>query len=135
MRTSLSTEDSGNTINLKEIQENTNKEPVVDTSSRHETKNEESVVLNDISMPLRISKRMRIPLEFYGFHIVVDSDELLSDGALNNLDELSTYSEAMAGPESVKWKGAMDIEIQSMYDHQVRNLVDLQPSLKTMGCK
>ena len=117
--TSLSTEDSGNTINLEEIQENTNKEPVVDTSSRHETKNEESVVLNDISTPLRISKRVRIPPEFYGFHIVVDSDELLSDSALNNLDELSTYSEAMADPKSVKWKGAMDIEIQSMYDHQV----------------
>lgn len=98
MGTSLSAEDSGNTINLEEIQENTNKEPVVDTSSRHETKNEESVVLNDISMPLRISKRMRIPPEFYGFHIVVDSDELLSDSTLNNLDELSTYSEAMAGP-------------------------------------
>ena len=119
MGTSLSAEDSGNTINLEEIQENTNKEPVVDTSSRHETKNEESVVLNDISMPLRISKRVRIPPEFYGFHIVVDSDELLSDSTLNNLEELSTYSEAMADPESVKWKGAMDIESRSMYDHQV----------------
>ena len=40
----------------------------------------------------------------------------------------------MAGPESAKWKEAMDSEIQSMYDNQVWNLVDNVPGRKTVGC-
>ena len=41
----------------------------------------------------------------------------------------------MAGPESAKWKEAMDSEIQSMYDNQVWNLVDYVPGRKTVECK
>ena len=41
----------------------------------------------------------------------------------------------MAGPESAKWKEAMDSEIQSMYDNQVWNLVDNVLGRKTVGCK
>ena len=41
----------------------------------------------------------------------------------------------MAGPESAKWKEAMDSEIQSMYDNQVWNLVENVPGRKTVGCK
>ena len=90
---------------------------------------------NDISVPLRRYSRVSMPHEFYGFHITVEGDELLSDRSLIDLDEPANYSEAMAGPESAKWKGAMDSEIQSMYDNQVWNLVDLQPGRKTVGCK
>lgn len=48
----LSREDNGGIIDLEEIQEITNEEPVVDTSTRHETHCEEFVLSNDISMPL-----------------------------------------------------------------------------------
>ena len=41
----------------------------------------------------------------------------------------------MAGPESAKWKEAMDCEIQSMYENQVWNLVDNVSGRKTVGCK
>jgi hypothetical protein len=39
-------------------------------------------------------------------------------------DEPMTYMEAMMGPNSKKWLGAMKSEIQSMHDNQVWNLVD-----------
>ena len=38
-------------------------------------------------------------------------DTLISDGTLVGLDEPNSYAEAMAGPESAKWKEAMDSEI------------------------
>ena len=120
----ISKEDSGSAIDLEEIQEDTNKEPVVDTSTRPETVNEEHVMPNDIFVPLHRSSRVTMPREFYGFHIIVECDELLSDHSLIDLDDPTNYSEAMAGPESAKWKGAMDSKIQSMYDNQVWNLVD-----------
>jgi hypothetical protein len=131
----LSKEDSGSMIDLEEIQEVNDEEPVVNTSSQLEAEIEQPVVPNDISMPLRRSSRVSMPPEFYGFHITVDGDELLSDRTLVNLDEPANYSEAMAGPEAAEWKGAMDSEIQSMYDNQVWNLVDPQPGRKTVGCK
>ena len=74
--------------------------------------------IND-SLPLRHSNRVRITLKFYGSHITIDGYTFISDSTLVNLDEPSNYMEAMAGPESTKWKEAMDIEIKSMYHNQV----------------
>jgi hypothetical protein len=34
-------------------------------------------------------------------------------------DELMTYTEAMIGPDSEKWHGAMEFEIEFMHDNQV----------------
>jgi hypothetical protein len=39
-------------------------------------------------------------------------------------DEPMTYTEAMMGPTSEKWLGAMESEIQFMHDNQVWNMVD-----------
>lgn len=41
----------------------------------------------------------------------------------------------MTGSEAAKWKESIESEIQSMYENQVRNYVDLTPDLKTIGCK
>ena len=57
----------------------------------------------------------------YGFHITTKGDTFISDSALISLDEPNNYKEATAGPESAKWKEAMDSEIQSTYDNQVWN--------------
>jgi hypothetical protein len=43
--------------------------------------------------------------------------------------------EAMMGLDSEKWLGAMESEIQSMYDNQVWNLVDPIDSVRPIGCK
>ena len=78
----------------------------------------------NVSVHLRCSSRVRVPPEFYGFHITAKGDTFISDSTLVNLDEPNNYKEAMAGPESAKWKEAIDKEIQSMYDNQVWNLVN-----------
>ena len=71
----------------------------------------------------------------YGFHIAAEGDTFIIDSTLVNLDEPANYKEAMAGPESAKWKEAMNNEIQSIYDNQVWNLVDNVPGCKKVRCK
>ncbi|KAI3739156.1 hypothetical protein L2E82_29553 [Cichorium intybus] len=129
----ISKEDSGSTIDLEEIQETPDETTLEETSNQHEE--EVPVGPTDISLPLRRSGRVSMPPEFYGFHITSDGDTLVSDRTLTNLDEPASYREAVAGPESAKWKEAMDSEIKSMYDNQVWNLVDNVPGRKTVGCK
>nr|GEX15804.1 putative retrotransposon protein [Tanacetum cinerariifolium] len=59
----------------------------------------------------------------------------ISDSTLSKLDDPANYKEMMASPVAAKWKEAMKIDIQSMYDNQVWNLIDTITGLKTMGCK
>ena len=132
-RDMISKEASGSEIDLEEIQESTNEEPIVDTRTQPET--ETPVEQNVIPPPPpRRTSRVSMPPQFYGFHITEEDDTYLSDRTLT-LDEPSNYKEAMAGPEAAKWKEAMESEIQSMYDNQVWNLVDRTPDIKTVGCK
>jgi hypothetical protein len=46
-----------------------------------------------------------------------------------------TYTEAMIGPDSEKWLGGMESEIQSMHDNQVWNLVDPIDCVRPISCK
>jgi transposase InsO family protein len=46
-----------------------------------------------------------------------------------------TYAEAMASPDSAEWLGAMQSEMQSMYDNQVWNLVDPPVGIKPIENK
>jgi hypothetical protein len=50
-------------------------------------------------------------------------------------DEPMTYTEPMMGPDSEKWLGAMESEIQSMHDNQVWNLVDPIDGVRPISCK
>ncbi|GJV42317.1 retrotransposon protein, putative, ty1-copia subclass [Tanacetum coccineum] len=125
-------EDSGSKIDLEEIQESADEEPIVNTDTQQEVVT--PVEPEDISLSIRrTSSRVSKPPQFYySFHIEEDK---ISDSTLSELDEPANYKEAMASPEAAKWKEAMKSEIQSMYDNQVWNLVDTTPGLKTVGCK
>jgi hypothetical protein len=57
------------------------------------------------------------------------------DISLLNNDEPMTYMEAMMGPDSEKWLGAMESKIESMHDNQVWNLVDPIDGVRPIGCK
>jgi hypothetical protein len=46
-----------------------------------------------------------------------------------------TYMKAMMGPDSEKWFGGMESEIESMHDNQVSNLVDPIDEVRPIGCK
>jgi hypothetical protein len=41
----------------------------------------------------------------------------------------------MMGPDSEKWHGAMESEIESMHNNQVWNLVDPIDGVRPIGCK
>ena len=50
-------------------------------------------------------------------------------------DVRKTYTEAIMGPNSEKWLGAMKSEIESMHDNQVWNLVDPIEGVIPVECK
>ncbi|KAI3759257.1 hypothetical protein L6452_06939 [Arctium lappa] len=110
----ISKEVSGSRIDLEELQESTNMESDIGTSSHQEVVQPDVNGESDIEpSPVCRSDRVRHAPERYGL-LISDGDESLVD-----LDEPTNYQEAMAGPEYAKWKEAMETEIQSMYDNQV----------------
>ena len=50
-------------------------------------------------------------------------------------NEPATYAEAVVDPDSVKWKKAMEFEIESMRENQVWNLIDPPDGVRTIECK
>nr|GFB10216.1 putative retrotransposon Ty1-copia subclass protein [Tanacetum cinerariifolium] len=54
---------------------------------------------------------------------------------LGDLSEPANYKAALLYPESKKWLNAMNVEMQSMKDNEVRVLVELPPNGKTVGSK
>ncbi|GJS14604.1 retrotransposon protein, putative, ty1-copia subclass [Tanacetum coccineum] len=52
---------------------------------------------------------------------------------LGDLGEPANYKSALLDPESNKWLDAMNVEMQSMKDNKVWDLVDLPPNDKTVG--
>ncbi|GKF70444.1 putative retrotransposon ty1-copia subclass protein, partial [Tanacetum coccineum] len=67
------------------------------------------------------SARISQALEQYGFYIDAKEHKLGDHG------EPPNYRAALSDPESKKWLEAMNVEMQSMKDNQVWNLVDLPP--------
>ncbi|GJR40743.1 retrotransposon protein, putative, ty1-copia subclass [Tanacetum coccineum] len=54
---------------------------------------------------------------------------------LGDLGKPANYKAALLDPESDKWLNAMNLEMQSMKDNKVWELVDLPPNGKTVGHK
>ncbi|GJU83036.1 putative retrotransposon ty1-copia subclass protein [Tanacetum coccineum] len=52
---------------------------------------------------------------------------------LGDLGEPANYKAVLLNPESDKWLNAMNVEMQSMKDNEVWELVVLPPSAKTVG--
>ncbi|KAI3729037.1 hypothetical protein L6452_17683 [Arctium lappa] len=71
-----------------------------------------------VTQSARRSSRKRNEPERYGFLITHTGDVMLMD------DESTSYQDAMASTNSEKWLDAMRIEMDSMYENQVWNLID-----------
>ncbi|KAI3700324.1 hypothetical protein L2E82_44950 [Cichorium intybus] len=67
----------------------TNEEPITDTSTQPEA--ETLVVPVDNSLPLCRSRRVSMPLEFYGFHITAEGDTFINDKTLPEGFEHAKY--------------------------------------------
>nr|GEX66378.1 hypothetical protein [Tanacetum cinerariifolium] len=95
---------SGSKIDLEEIQESADEEPITNTDTQQEVVT--PIEPDDISLPIRrtssrISKPSQDPQFYYDFHIEEDK---ISDSTLTELNEPANYKEAMASPEAAKWR-------------------------------
>ena len=119
---------SGSRVNLEEIRE-TPENVSTPTQSQQEEQNVVEPVV-DTPAPRRSDRSRRAPERWYALLTTEQRDIFLLDN-----DEPATYEEAMSGPDSEKWLGAMKSEIDSMHDNQVWNLVDPPDGVKTIECK
>lgn len=123
----LSKRVSGRTVQLEEVQE----APENVSSPAIPQLDEQIVVEPIVETPaLRRSERARRAPEKFTLLTTGQRDILLLDN-----DEPKTYSEAMMGPDSEKWLGAMRSELESMRENQVWNLIDPPDGVKTIECK
>ncbi|GJX94449.1 retrotransposon protein, putative, ty1-copia subclass [Tanacetum coccineum] len=121
-------EASGSLEDLKIIQEE-NTHSCLDTSLNHEEGDQEiDEPQSDINL-IRRSTRTRRPT--YRLCLYVDAEE----HELGDLGEPDNYKAALLDPEFDKWLNAMNVEMQSIKDNEVWELVDLPPDGKTIGHK
>ncbi|GJW66143.1 retrotransposon protein, putative, ty1-copia subclass [Tanacetum coccineum] len=103
--------------------------PSLDTSLNHEEDDQEIDEPQSDINPIRRSTRTCRPID--RLCLYVDAEE----HKLGDLGEPANYKAALLDPESDKWLNAMNVEMQSMKDNKVWELVDLPPNGKTSGHK
>ena len=118
---------SGSKVQLEEIWDVPETVSAPTEPSRDEQEVAEPVV--EEPAPRRSVRARRRP-EKFTLLTTEQRDVLLLDN-----DEPKTYTEAIMGPESEKWFGAMKSEIESMHNNQVWNLVDPIEGVKPVECK
>ncbi|GKB27442.1 retrotransposon protein, putative, ty1-copia subclass [Tanacetum coccineum] len=121
-------EASGSLEDLEIIQEE-DTHPSIDTSLNHEEDDQEIDEPQSDINPIRRSTRTRRAPDRMCLYIDAEEHEL------GDLGEPANYKAALLDPESDKWLNAMNVEMQSMKDNEVWELVDLPPNGKTVGHK
>ncbi|GKD77665.1 putative retrotransposon ty1-copia subclass protein, partial [Tanacetum coccineum] len=101
----------------------------LDTSLNHEEDDHEIDEPQSDINPIRRSTRTRCPTDRLCLYVDAEEHEL------RDLGEPGNYKAALLDPESKKWLNAMNVEMQSMRDNEVWELVDLPPNGKTVGHK
>ncbi|KAJ9539160.1 hypothetical protein OSB04_031893 [Centaurea solstitialis] len=121
---------SGNTRKDVDLQvaDEENTTPIVEPEIQHENVEPQSEPIEEVqTQDLRRSSRVRQePDSYLGFLVSQDSGDL---------NEPTSYGEAMSGSESEQWQEAMKAEMQSMYDNQVWELTDLPQHSRAVGRK
>nr|GEW00697.1 hypothetical protein [Tanacetum cinerariifolium] len=119
---------SGSVEDLELIQEeDTN--PYVDTSLNHEEDYQENDKPQSDINPIRKSSRTRRAPDRICLYI--DAKE----HKLGDLDGPANYKAALMDPESKKLLDAMNVEMQSVKDNDVKVLVELPSNARTIGRK
>nr|GEV41621.1 hypothetical protein [Tanacetum cinerariifolium] len=121
-------EASGSLKDLEIIQEE-DMHPSIDTSLNQEEDDQEiNEPQSDIN-PIHRSTRTRRPTDRMCLYIDAEEYEF------GDLGEPANYKAALLDPESDKCLNAMNVEMQSMKENKVWNLVELPPNGKTIGSK
>ncbi|KAJ9547407.1 hypothetical protein OSB04_019950 [Centaurea solstitialis] len=123
----LSLENTRKDVDLQIVDEE-NTAPVVEPEIQHNNVEPQSESIEEVqTQDLRRSSRVRQePDRYLGFLVSRDSGDL---------NEPTSYGEAVSGSESEQWQEAMKAEMQSMYDNLVWELTDLPQHCKAVGRK
>ncbi|GJU97745.1 retrotransposon protein, putative, ty1-copia subclass [Tanacetum coccineum] len=124
----INQEASGSLEDLEIIKEE-DTHPSINTSLHHEEGDIEIDEPQSDIIPIRRSTRTRNAPNYTCLYINSEEHEL------GDLGEPANYKAALLDPESDKWLDAMNVEMQSMKDNEVWDLVDLPPNGKTVGSK
>nr|GEW09536.1 hypothetical protein [Tanacetum cinerariifolium] len=119
-------EASGSLEDLKIIQEE-DTHPSIDTSLNHKEDDQEINEHQSDIIPICKYSRIRRAPNRMCLHVDAEEHEL------GDLGEPANYKVALLDPESDKWLNAMNVEMQSMRDNEVWDLVDLPPNGNTIG--
>nr|GEV69228.1 hypothetical protein [Tanacetum cinerariifolium] len=103
--------------------------PSLDTSVHHEEGDLEINEPQSDIIPIRRSIRTRHAPDLMCLYIDAEDHEL------GDLGEPANYKAALLNTKSDKWLDAMNVEMQSMKDNEVCDLVKLLPDGKTVGSK
>ncbi|GJS17912.1 retrovirus-related pol polyprotein from transposon TNT 1-94 [Tanacetum coccineum] len=126
---SLITQEASGSLEDLEIIQEEDTHPSVNTSLDHDEDDQEiNEPQSDIN-PIRRSTRTRRAPDRMCLYIDAEEHEL------GDHNEPANYKAALLDPESEKWLDAMNVEMQSMKDNEVWDLVDLPPDGKTVGSK
>nr|GEV92165.1 hypothetical protein [Tanacetum cinerariifolium] len=124
----INQEASGRLEDLEIIQEE-DMHPSLDTNLNHEEDDQEiNEPQSDIN-PIHTSTRTCHPTDRLCLYVDAEKHEL------GDLGEPTNHKAALLDPESYKWLNAMNVELQSVRDNDVWELVDLPPNRKTVGHK
>ncbi|KAJ9538531.1 hypothetical protein OSB04_031264 [Centaurea solstitialis] len=123
----LNQENTRNDIDLQIVEEET-PEPIVEPATQQDNVETQPETVEEVqTQDLRRSTRIRQePDRYLGFLVSQDSGDL---------NEPTSYGEAVSGNESEQWQEAMKAEMQSMYDNQVWELTDLPQHCRAVGRK
>ncbi|GJT74846.1 retrotransposon protein, putative, ty1-copia subclass [Tanacetum coccineum] len=99
------------------------------TNLNHEEDDQEIDEPQSDINPIRRSTRTHRPTDRLCLYVDAEEHEL------GDLGEPANYKAALLDPESDKWFNAMNVEMQSMRDNEVWELVDLPPNGKTVSHK
>ncbi|KAJ9552609.1 hypothetical protein OSB04_016654 [Centaurea solstitialis] len=121
---------SGNVRNYVDLQvvDEENTTPIVEPEIQHENVEPQSEPIEEVQTQdlHRSSRVIQEPDRYLGFLVSQDSGDL---------NEPTSYGEAVSGNESEQWQEAMKAEMQSMYDNQVWELTDLPQHCRAVGRK
>ncbi|GJV39355.1 retrotransposon protein, putative, ty1-copia subclass [Tanacetum coccineum] len=119
---------SGSIEDLEIIQEE-DTHPSINTSLHHDEDDQEiDEPQSDINLIRRSTRTQRAS---YRMCLYIDAEEY----ELGDHNEPANYKAALLDPEFDKWLDAMNVEMKSMKDNEVWDLVDLPPDGKTVGSK
>ncbi|GJS65409.1 retrotransposon protein, putative, ty1-copia subclass [Tanacetum coccineum] len=129
LENSLITQEACGSLDDLEIIHEEDTHPSENTSIHHDKGDQEIDEPQSDVIPIRRSTRTRYALDRMCLYI--DDGEYKT----GDLNEPGNYKTTLLDPESDKWLEAMNVEMQSMKDNEVWDLVDLPPNGKTIGSK